>query len=83
MSDKPPVIIEAPSVLGLFPGGVELLPEALLRAGLADRLGARLAGRVEPPVHDPRRDPQTRMLNPGDGSIALNLVNTLAQGLRR
>ena len=33
------VIIEAPSILGLFPGGVERLPEALLAAGFADRLG--------------------------------------------
>ncbi|KGM32955.1 hypothetical protein, partial [Inquilinus limosus] len=52
-------IVEAPSVLGLFPKGVERLPEALLGAGLADRLGARRAGRVEPPAYDPRRDPAT------------------------
>ncbi len=58
-------VIEAPSVLGLFPGGVERLPEALLAAGLADRLGARHAGRVEPPPYDDRRDPDTLLLNPG------------------
>ncbi len=58
-------VIEAPSVLGLFPGGVERLPEALLAAGLADRLGARHAGRVEPPPYDDRRDPETLLLNPG------------------
>lgn len=33
-------VIEAPSVLGLFPGGVETLPDALLAAGLADAVGA-------------------------------------------
>ena len=36
-------IVEAPSALGLFPGGVERLPAALLNAGLADALGARPA----------------------------------------
>jgi arginase len=62
---KPFAIIEAPSVLGLKPTGVERLPEALLGAGLADGLAARRAGRVEPPPYDARRDPETRMLNPG------------------
>ena len=57
-------VIEAPSVLGLFPRGVELLPEALLDAGLVEALDARRAGRVEPPPYDPRRDPATGMLNP-------------------
>jgi arginase len=57
-------VIEAPSILGLRPTGVEMLPEALLRAGLARRLAARLAGRVEPPPYDARRDPETKMLNP-------------------
>jgi arginase len=57
-------IIEAPSVLGLRPTGVEALPDALLAAGLATRLGARRAGRVQPPPYDDRRDPGTLMLNP-------------------
>jgi arginase len=57
-------IIEAPSVLGLRPTGVEMLPEALLDAGLAGRLAARHAGRVEPPPYEDRRDPETLMLNP-------------------
>jgi arginase len=56
-------ILEAPSVLGLFPKGVERLPEALLGAGLAGRLGANLAGRVEPLPYDPVRDPATGILN--------------------
>ena len=33
-------ILEAPSVLGLFPKGVERLPDALLGAGLAEQLSA-------------------------------------------
>jgi arginase len=67
-------IVEAPSVLGLFPKGVETLPDALLRAGLAERLGARRAGRVEPPAYDPDRDPETLLLNPrgiADYAVAL------------
>jgi arginase len=63
MTDGPFVVVEAPSVLGLFPEGVETLPEALLAAGLAERLGARRAGRVEPPPYDPERDPGTLVLN--------------------
>ena len=57
-------VIEAPSVLGLFPRGVEQLPRALLDAGLADAVNARHAGRVTPPGYDPRRDPATGLLNP-------------------
>ncbi|MFC9503223.1 arginase family protein [Streptomyces sp. NPDC057002] len=57
-------IVEAPSVLGLRPTGVEGLPEALLGAGLAEGLGAVRAGRVEPPGYDPERDPDTGVLNP-------------------
>jgi arginase len=57
-------VIEAPSVLGLFPSGVERLPEALLDAGLADLLNARRAARVVPPPYRPGRDPSTGVLNP-------------------
>jgi arginase len=56
-------IIEAPSVLGLFPRGVEQLPEALLDAGLAEAISARPAGRVPPPPYDPQRDSVTGVLN--------------------
>ncbi|MDK1342681.1 arginase family protein [Streptomyces sp. 378] len=58
-------IVEAPSVLGLRPTGVEELPGALLGAGLAEGLGATRAGRVEPPPYDPERDPETGLLNAG------------------
>ena len=57
-------IIEAPSTLGLWPSGVEHLPEALISAGLPERLGARRGGRVEPPPYDAERDGGTLMLNP-------------------
>lgn len=64
--NQPPafVIVEAPSVLGLFPGGVEKLPQALLHAGLAQSLDAEVVTRVEPPAFDPRRDPVSGLLNP-------------------
>jgi arginase len=57
-------VIDAPSVLGLKPTGVEHLPEALKTAGLLTGLNAEYAGRVEPPPYNPRRDPQTLILNP-------------------
>ena len=57
-------VVEAPSVLGLFPRGVETLPEALLGAGLVERIGARRAGRIEPPPYNPQRDRATNLLNP-------------------
>jgi arginase len=57
-------IIEAPSVLGLFPGGVEHLPRALPDAGLADAVAARHVGVVTPPPYDPGRDAATGLLNP-------------------
>jgi arginase len=77
-------IIEAPSVLGLFPGGVENLPGALLQAGLADALGARRAGRVNSPPYDPQRDPATGMLNPaGVRDFALQLADATGEVLDR
>jgi arginase len=63
MSPRRYAIIEAPSILGLKPTGVDGLPSRLLRNGLADRLDARHAGRVEPPAYSAERDPQTRTLN--------------------
>src|SRR5688572_20270441 len=57
-------VIEAPSILGLRPTGVEKLPEALIRAGLIDRLRARHAGRVAPQTpYDFERDSATLTLN--------------------
>jgi len=64
MGDRRYAILEAPSVLGLFPGGVERLPGALLEAGLGDALGARRAGALTPPPYDPVRDSTTGLLNP-------------------
>jgi arginase len=71
-------MIEAPSVLGLRPTGVEELPDALLGVGLAERLDAVRVGRVEPPAYDPRRDPDTGVLNPaGIAAYSLALADVV------
>jgi arginase len=75
-------IVEAPSVLGLRPTGVERLPDALIGAGLDAQLRARRAGRVEPPPYDDRRDPETLMLNPhGIADYTPALANAIGQVL--
>jgi arginase len=57
-------VIEAPSILGLRPTGVEAMPEALIQAGLIDRLRARHAGRVTPEhPYESERDSTTLTLN--------------------
>jgi arginase len=73
-------IIDLPSNLGLRPSGVERLPEALRRAGLPARLGARDAGRVAPAAaYDPARAPDTRLVNgPGLRDTADALADAVA-----
>jgi arginase len=56
-------IVEAPSILGLKPTGVDGLPARLLELGLAERIGARRAGVVVPPPYGPERDAETGTLN--------------------
>ena len=65
MSIRNHAIVQAPSRLGLRAAGVEALPGALLRAGLAERLDARLADTLASPEYDPRIDPATGVLNAG------------------
>lgn len=57
-------IIDAPSILGLRPTGVEILPEALKAAGLMEKLNADYAGRVSPLPYNSERDKVTLLLNP-------------------
>ncbi|MBR0667627.1 arginase family protein [Roseomonas hellenica] len=56
-------IIEAPSILGLKPNGVEGLPAVLLGHGLAEGITARHAARLDVPPYDPQRDAGTLTLN--------------------
>jgi arginase len=57
-------IIDAPSILGLRPTGVEDLPEALKAAGLHEKLGAKYVGRVyTSSPYNPERDSSTLLQN--------------------
>jgi arginase len=77
-------ILDAPSILGLGPTGVELLPHALKAAGFHAGLGAGYAGRIEPPPFDATRDPDTLLLNPdGLRSYAQLLAGAVSTLLRR
>ena len=50
-------VIDAPSVLGLFPQGVETLPEALHAHDLVGRLGATTDRSLTPPAYSAEPDP--------------------------
>jgi len=78
-------IIEAPSILGLKPTGVDRLPTVLLQHGLADQLRARRAGRVVPTAaYDDERDPQTLMRNaPGIAEYSVRLADAVADVVAR
>ena len=77
-------VIDAPSILGLKPNGVERLPEALKTAGLLAELSAEYAGRVEPLPYSPRRDPETLILNPDAlRAYALQLAAAVAGVLQQ
>ena len=56
-------ILEAPSVLGLFPKGVERLSRVLLDAGLAERLPAARGPLVRPPAYAAGIDPESGVRN--------------------
>ncbi|MCP3819713.1 arginase family protein [Streptomyces sp. A3M-1-3] len=77
-------VIEAPSILGLRPSGVEDLPSALLAAGLLDGVEAVSAGRVDAPPYDPRRDHDTGVLNPlGIARYSGDLADAVGEVLSR
>jgi arginase len=57
-------IIDAPSILGLRPTGVQHLPEALKTAGLLKGLNAEYVGYVQPSLsYNPKRDQATLIMN--------------------
>jgi len=77
-------LLEAPSILGLRPSGVQLLPAALQRVGLQTMLRAGHAGCVEAPPFRAERDPETHMLNPeGIREYSLRLSEALDPLLSR
>ena len=57
-------VIEAPSILGLKPTGVQHLPDSLKSANLLGQLCAEYVGRIEAPPYNPMRDKVTYLLNP-------------------
>lgn len=76
------VVIEAPSILGLKPTGVERLPDALKSANLLEQLGAEFAERIEAPPYNPERDKTTLLLNPqAIRSYSLNLAEAVTSAL--
>ncbi|WP_329203831.1 arginase family protein [Streptomyces sp. NBC_00683] len=76
------VVIEAPSVLGLWPSGVQDLPAALLDAGLLAHPAGVRVHRVRAPVYDPRRDPDTGILNPaGIAQYSVRLADAVGAAL--
>ena len=75
-------IIEAPSILGLKPTGVDRLPQALLENRLAQRVDARYAGRVEPLPYRDERDAATGTLNaPAIAHWSPRLANAIGRVL--
>lgn len=71
-------IIEAPTTLGLWPSGVQLLAATLLEHGLAERLGAGHGGSLVTPPYVRERDPHTGFLNgPAVRQYALELERLL------
>jgi arginase len=77
-------IVEAPSILGLKPTGVDRLPEELLRHGLADELHARRAGRVAPAVaYSDERDATLTLNARGIAEYSVRLADTVADVVAR
>lgn len=79
------MVIDAPSILGLKPTGVEKLPEALKAAGLLAALDAQCVGRIQPlDPYSPVRDKSTRLLN-GSAikAFSLQLAKSMAEIVRR
>ncbi|MFE5972312.1 arginase family protein [Streptomyces sp. NPDC056460] len=68
-------VVEAPSVLGLRPSGVQELPDAVLG-------GVTRVARVEPPAYDPVRDAGTGVLNPdGIARYSVRLADVVGEVL--
>jgi arginase len=77
-------IIDAPSILGLRPTGVEHLPEALKAAGLMSALRAEYGGRVSPLSYSSERDKSTLLLNPNSiREFSLQLANAVTLVLHK
>ncbi|MDW0267720.1 MAG: arginase family protein, partial [Nitrososphaeraceae archaeon] len=78
-------VIDAPSILGLRPTGVELLPKALRAAGLLERLNAQHCGIVAPSSpYNHSRDEETKLLNAeAVKEYSLKLAETVKRQLHK
>ncbi|MDW0183447.1 MAG: arginase family protein [Nitrososphaeraceae archaeon] len=78
-------VIDAPSILGLRPTGVEFLPKALRAAGLLERLNAQYAGIVAPSSpYNHSRDEETKLLNAeAIKEYSLKLAETVKRQLHK
>ncbi|MDW0169726.1 MAG: arginase family protein [Nitrososphaeraceae archaeon] len=78
-------VIDAPSILGLRPTGVELLPKALRAAGLLERLNAQYGGIVAPSSpYNHSRDEETKVLNAeAIKEYSLKLAETVKRRLHK
>ncbi|MDW0294340.1 MAG: arginase family protein [Nitrososphaeraceae archaeon] len=78
-------VIDAPSILGLRPTGVELLPKALRAAGLLERLNAQYCGIVAPSSpYNHSRDEETKVLNAeAIKEYSLKLAETVKRQLHK
>lgn len=77
-------VIDAPSILGLKPTGVETLPEALKKAGLIQGLHAEYAGRIDAQPYKSKRDRSTLLLNPHSiKEFSLRLAEKVADVRRK
>lgn len=76
-------VIEASSMLGVGPTGVEELPSALRAAGLLDGLDVKEGGMVDVPPDSREHDPETLLLNPaGVRLVAKRLADLVARALQ-
>jgi arginase len=72
-------IIEAPSILGLRPTGVQHLSKALKEAGLMSELRVEYGVRISPFSYKTERDKLTRLLNPDSiRAFSLQLADVVA-----
>ncbi|MDW0194200.1 MAG: arginase family protein [Nitrososphaeraceae archaeon] len=78
-------VIDAPSILGLRPTGVEFLPKALRAAGLLERLNAQYCGIVAPSSpYNHSRDEETKVLNAeAIKEYSLKLAETVKRRLHK
>jgi arginase len=77
-------IIDAPSILGLRPTGVEHLAEAFKAAGLMSELRAEYGGRISPLSYSSERDKSTLLLNPDSiRTFSLQLADAVSFVLRK